>query len=243
MTASPITTAYLDLSPDIRARAEELEEEFWSQTVPQGSEVTVAGFIARAIQAERERDRWQPIETAPKDGNRYEISSSGQVKVNGLLREAYETDKGYLRVTIGEKTVSVHRLVALHFVPNPRHLAEVNHKDGDKKNNEHSNLEWVTRSENMKHAYAAGLHPGVALFGEQNPNWGRRGAKHNQSLPVRATFKDGSFRDYESQRLAEADGFRSPKISQCITGKRKSHGGATWQPLPAPPATEREAME
>lgn len=54
-TTSPITTAYLALPADIRARAEELEEEFWSQTVPQGSEVTVAGFIARAIQAERER--------------------------------------------------------------------------------------------------------------------------------------------------------------------------------------------
>lgn len=80
MTASPITTAYLDLSPDIRARAEELEEEFWSQTVPQGSEVTVAGFIARAIQAERERDRWQPIETAPRDGTRILLRlSNGEV--------------------------------------------------------------------------------------------------------------------------------------------------------------------
>ena len=55
------------------------------------------------------------------------------------------------------KMFTVHRLVALHFVPGRTNERDVvNHKDGNKNNNHVSNLEWVTYSENNKHAFAIG---------------------------------------------------------------------------------------
>lgn len=68
---------------------------------------------------------------------------------------------GYLYVTLSKfgvhKKHSVHRLIALAFIPNPENKKEVNHKDGNKLNNDLSNLEWCTPSENINHAYARGL--------------------------------------------------------------------------------------
>jgi hypothetical protein len=55
------------------------------------------------------------------------------------------------------KTFLKHRLIALAYLPNPENKPHINHKDGDKTNNCISNLEWATRSENMKHALNSGL--------------------------------------------------------------------------------------
>lgn len=53
--------------------------------------------------------------------------------------------------------MDIHRLLALTFIPNPLGKREVNHKDGNKKNFSLSNLEWVTPSENCRHAFRLGL--------------------------------------------------------------------------------------
>ena len=51
----------------------------------------------------------------------------------------------------------VHRLLALTFLPNPENKPQVNHKDGNRKNNHIDNLEWATQEENMYHAKINGL--------------------------------------------------------------------------------------
>ena len=64
---------------------------------------------------------------------------------------------GYKKIVLRKNGVGkneyLHRLLAIHFIPNPDNLPNVNHKDGNKSNNSVENLEWVNRSENIKHAY------------------------------------------------------------------------------------------
>lgn len=64
---------------------------------------------------------------------------------------------GYLCVFLkrwgGRAKFSVHRLVAQAFVPNPENKPVVNHKDRNRQNNHHTNLEWCTYSENTNHWY------------------------------------------------------------------------------------------
>lgn len=77
------------------------------------------------------------------------------------LRKTSINKCGYLEIILTKdgvsKTISVHRIMADVFVPNPNNLPEVNHIDGNKLNCYPSNLEWVTRKYNMNHAVTNGL--------------------------------------------------------------------------------------
>lgn len=63
---------------------------------------------------------------------------------------------------------TVHRLVAKVFIPNPNNLTQVNHIDGNKMNNRVDNLEWVSPSGNIKHAYETGLMNSDHLKGSKH---------------------------------------------------------------------------
>jgi hypothetical protein len=103
-------------------------------------------------------EQWKNI-----DGTDYAVSNLGRVasmKHNKwkVLNPSKDTC-GYLQITLscsGEsRKHSVHRLVALAFLPeSPTGGNEVNHRDGNKANNQSNNLEWATRSENIKHSYS-----------------------------------------------------------------------------------------
>lgn len=87
----------------------------------------------------------------------YQVSSDGRVRSfamgkNGYILKQEACRNGYLRVSIHRKHFLVHRLVAKAFISNPKSKPMINHKDGNRKNNKVSNLEWCTNRENQIHA-------------------------------------------------------------------------------------------
>lgn len=147
----------------------------------------------------------------------YFIDRTGAVFSNrrGELRprKLHYINGGYLRVNMRVGGVTkcklVHRLVAERFVPNPDNKPEVNHRDGDKENNSHNNLEWVTRGENLMHSYG--------VIGNNPP----------RSKVVRCIEKDIIFPSavVASQHL----GGDPSNIGKAIRGTQNTAGGYHWE--------------
>lgn len=99
--------------------------------------------------------KWKPILNHPN----YEVNRMGQIRNarTGRILKPYDDGNGYLRVKIDGRCERVHILVAVAFIPNPENKPVVNHKKGKKHDCRASQLEWVTQSENIKHAWDFGL--------------------------------------------------------------------------------------
>ena len=93
---------------------------------------------------------------------KYWVSNLARVKkVTGDMEKIYAISsktKGYTTIRLDYKIYSLHRIVAKAFIENDdESKTEVNHIDGNKKNNVSDNLEWVSHYENLKHAFDNGL--------------------------------------------------------------------------------------
>ena len=145
----------------------------------------------------------------------YEVSSSGEVKniKTGKILKPGRHRQGYSMVHLSDQNVvhgkTVHRLVAEAFIPNPEQKPQVNHIDGNKSNNQVSNLEWNTGSENTVHAYRTGLFDG----------------RPKVSVKIVETGEV-----FESvQRCAETIGGNKGNISSCMHGRLDSYKGLHFE--------------
>ena len=107
-------------------------------------------------------EEWKPMQGSE---GWYEVSNTGRIRraepgkkaVVGRILLQQVNHRGYMQVRLSmrckKKTITVHRAVAAAFVGEIKNDDEVNHIDGNKRNNVAENLEIVSRSENMKHAH------------------------------------------------------------------------------------------
>lgn len=135
---------------------------------------------------------------------------------------AFKNKHGYWYEKDGNSLRSVHRRVACKYVknPDPKTLTDVNHKDGDKSNNDPSNLEWVTRSYNIKHAYKNGLR--------KPSQTGKSGSLHPRSIAIEG-YNDSTVVRFAALQEAARHGYQAPKISNCLNGTRMTHKGLRWR--------------
>jgi hypothetical protein len=160
-------------------------------------------------------EEWKVIEKATN----YEISTCGRVK-NTLTKRILKPtlNCGYfaigLRINNKTTTAFAHRLVATYFMVCPDETYVVNHKDGIKTNNNVENLEWVSQSENGKHAYRLNLNI------------------PNKISVSQYTLSNVFIKEYESLLDAEKEtGIYNGHISGVCRGirDRKTAGGYIWK--------------
>lgn len=182
---------------------------------------------------------WIPVEGYE---DRYEVSNTGKVRslnyhMTGKTKELkpITEGKGYLMVGLCRdgkmKWGKIHRLVATAFIPNPENKREVNHKDGNKKNNHVDNLEWATASENMKHAFSMGLKKADKEWGRiLGKTYGKEsGRKHAKMIrkPVWAiNVNSGFIAEFESAAMVEKIlGIDHSTVPRVCTGHQKTAKG------------------
>ena len=142
---------------------------------------------------------------------RIKVSNKGNVvsykRGFGYPLKVIYNNSGYQMVSAGDghrPMRYVHRLVAETWIDNPNHYEQVNHINGNKDDNSVENLEWVTRSENMRHAYRTGL-------------------KKVKGTPIRIVETDEVFESVSecARRIGASHGH----ISNCLAGRQSTcHG-------------------
>lgn len=151
----------------------------------------------------------------------YKVSNFGRIKSLNFKNSGIEKimkfktkEKGYKFICLYKNGVRhwlhVHRIVAEAFIPNIYNKPDVNHKDTKKKNNEATNLEWVTKKENMEHASNEGLINTTAVY--------------------QLNLEGKILRKWDSITEAERKlKINNASICSCCSGKYKTAGGYIWK--------------
>ncbi|WP_295902914.1 NUMOD4 domain-containing protein [uncultured Alistipes sp.] len=180
---------------------------------------------------------WQDI---PEYEGLYQVSNTGKIRsldrisrhncrsfrsIKGRILKPFPVQGGYLAVYLCrdgiKRSFKVHRLVAFAFCPNPQ--KEVNHKDGNRQNNNVSNLEWCSRSENNRHSYA--------ILGRKSPNLGKINNLSPLSKRVKQISLDGKILKIWDSTMAieRALKYSSANIAACCRLKFRTMYGYIWR--------------
>ena len=170
----------------------------------------------------------------------YQISDKGRIKslerrvndnggmflLKSKILKPVMNDQGYLRIGLRKdgkrKHKRVSRLVAEAFIPNPENKPQINHKNGDRTDNNVSNLEWVSVSDNIKHSYR--------VLKRKRSMLGKIGINNPNSKPVAQIMNGKIIATFPAAKEAERiTGISQGNISRCANKKIKTAGGFQWK--------------
>ena len=154
----------------------------------------ITGAKVLIMRVKVKRVEWYPegFEAIPGYEGLYGINKQGHVYTCGYIRTTHNANnKGYPTLTLTKDTkqkfYTIHRMLARIFIPNPKGLPVINHKDGNKRNFKLNNLEWCTEAYNLQHAYDIGLR----IFFPKKGCRSRRKLTYDQAIEIRKMYKDG----------------------------------------------------
>ena len=167
---------------------------------------------------------WKEISGYPE----YHISSDGRIRsdkvraakcIDGILKQSKIGPYLAIGLQLNNQRSShlIHRLVAMHFIPNPENKRTVNHKNGISTDNRVCNLEWATQSENLKHSYRV-------LGREHSRFWkGKKTSSHARARQVICLNNNKTYLSIlDAAKELEVS---AANISLICSGKRKQTGG------------------
>ena len=140
------------------------------------------------------------------------------VKIKEKIIKEYIGTWGYKMVSLyknnHQKTEFVHRLIAKTFIQNPNNYPVINHKDGNKLNNNINNLEWCTVSHNNKEAYRIGI----------------KKPRVNAKKILQLTKDNKIIKEWNSaSEVQKKLGYSQGNICEVCNGRRNSANGYVWK--------------
>lgn len=188
-----------------------------------------------------ENEVWKDI---PKYEGLYQASNLGRIRscartiirenrikqqFKGKILSPEDNGNGYLRLILyknkKKNSEYVHRLIASAFIENYYNCEQINHIDGNKQNNNINNLEWCTKSYNIKEAYRLGLKTAPKTM------LGRKSYKNHLSKPVNQYDLQGNFikRWHCINDVQRELNIFTGNITRVCKGEYKQTGGYIWK--------------
>lgn len=186
----------------------------------------------------------------PEFADFYKISNDGKIysEHRKRLLKPKMSKVGYLYITLCngrlQKTCRIHRLVALAFIPNPENKPTVNHINEIKTDNRVENLEWATTAEQNVHGTRLQRARAHTDYRARNIDYSIVASKHDyvkiakiNSRPVKVWDISGDepiyMGEFPSQKAAsDFTGVSMSKVSQCVSGQKKSCKGYMFEEFP-----------